>query len=194
MAQFVNNNGALTYLPLLPFLPPLTINGMCYALRTDRLRALGGFAPLLHKLTDDLAMARSLSAQSARLFQSNACVLIQTHTPSITRYCEQMHRWFLFATLLLRGERPAMQALIGILHGIPPLLLWSLLACALIQPIGAAGGLAAAQPSVGGRPPDRLRRAVAPSACCLGARRAGRVPRVGGAWPSMNAAGPCRQP
>jgi ceramide glucosyltransferase len=143
MAQFVNNNAALTYLPLLPFLSPVTINGMCYVLRTDRLRALGGFAPQLHKLTDDLAMARSLRAQSAQLLQSSACVQIQTHTPSVTRYFEQMHRWFLFATLLLRSERPGMQALIGILHGIPPLLLWGLLACALTQPDGVVGGLVA---------------------------------------------------
>ena len=60
MAQFVNNNAALTYLPLLPLMPPLSINGMCYALRTDRLRALGGFAPLSRQLADDLALARAL--------------------------------------------------------------------------------------------------------------------------------------
>ena len=141
IAQFVNNNAALTYLPLLPFLPPLTINGMCYALRTHRLRSLGGFAPLLHQLTDDLAMARTLRAQNAKLFQSSACVLVQTHIPSLTLYREQMHRWFFFATLLLRSERPVMQAMIGMFHGVPPLLLWILFACAMVQPVGLAGGL-----------------------------------------------------
>lgn len=144
MAQFVNNNAALTYLSLAPLMAPLTINGMCYLLRTDRLRALGGFAPLRHQLTDDLAIARALRAQGARLFQSSACVQVQTHTSSLARYCEQMHRWFLFATLLLRSERPAMQALIGALHGTAPLLLLSLLVCALAQPTGWPGALAAA--------------------------------------------------
>lgn len=142
MSQFVNNNAALTYLALLALMPPLSINGMCYALRTERLRALGGFAPLLHQLADDLAMARALSAQGAQLHQSSACVEVQTHTPSLARYRQQMHRWFLFSTLLLGSERPAIRALIGVFHGLPPLLLLGLLVCALAQPAGLAGGLA----------------------------------------------------
>lgn len=63
MAQFVNNNAVLTYLGLLPWLPPLSINGMCYALRSERLRDLGGFSPLLRMLADDLALARALRRQ-----------------------------------------------------------------------------------------------------------------------------------
>lgn len=144
MAQFVNNNAALTYLSLLPLMPPLSVNGMCYALRTDRLRALGGFAPLAHQLADDLAMARALRTQGARLHQSTACVEVQTHTPNLMRYHQQMHRWFLFATLLLSTESLALQALITLLHGLPPLLLVGLLACAIWQPLGPAGVLAQA--------------------------------------------------
>ena len=136
MAQFVNNNAALTYLALLALMPPLSINGMCYALRTARLRSLGGFAPLLCQLADDLAMARALRAQGASLYQSTACVEVQTHTPSLARYAAQMHRWFLFATLLLRSERPALQGLIGLLHGLPALLLWGLLVAAVAAPGG----------------------------------------------------------
>jgi ceramide glucosyltransferase len=45
-----------------------------------------------------------------------------------------MHRWFVFATLLLRQQTAAYAALIGVLHGIPPVLLWLLIAAALTVP------------------------------------------------------------
>ncbi len=136
MAQFVNNNAVLTYLGLLPWLPPLSINGMCYALRSERLRELGGFTPLLRMLADDLALARALRRQGARLFQSTAPVEVQTHVPTLQRYRQQMHRWMLFALLLLRDESPRLRLLIGVLHGLPPLLLWALLVLAMLPPIG----------------------------------------------------------
>ncbi len=69
LAQFVDNNAALTYLPLLPFLPPLTLNGMAYALSVDDLDRLGGFAPLLGYLTDDLAMAERVLGAGGRIEQ-----------------------------------------------------------------------------------------------------------------------------
>lgn len=144
MAQFVNNNAAPTYLGLLPWLSPLSINGMCYAMHTARLRELGGFAPLRHMLADDLALARALRSQHARLHQSTACVEVQTHVPTLPRYVLQMHRWMLFALLLLRDERPALRALIGVLHGLPPLLLWGLLVLAVLPPFGLPGVVAAA--------------------------------------------------
>jgi ceramide glucosyltransferase len=141
MAQFVNNNAALTYLPLSPLMRPLSINGMCYAIRTDRLRALGGFTPLAYHLADDLALARALHAQGARLYQSTASVEVQTHTPDLAHYRTQMHRWFLFATLLVRSEPPALQCLIAVLHGVPPLLLAGLVCSAVLQPAVAGAGL-----------------------------------------------------
>ena len=144
MAQFVNNNAALTYLSLLPWMAPVSINGMCYAMRTARLREFGGFAPIARQLADDLALARALRAQGARLHQSTACVEVQTHTPSLAHHIRQMHRWFLFATLLLRSEPPALRACIGLLHGVPPVLLAGLIACALMQPTGTAGVIALA--------------------------------------------------
>ena len=143
MAQFVNNNTALTYLGLLPWLAPLSINGMCYALRTTRLRELGGFAPLRHMLADDLALARALRDQGARLHQSTACVEVQTHVPTLQRYRQQMHRWMLFALLLLRDESRPVRALIGLLHGLPPLLLWAVLLLAAWPPLGAPALIAA---------------------------------------------------
>lgn len=143
MAQFVNNNTALTYLGLLPWLAPLSINGMCYALQTARLRELGGFAPLRHMLADDLALARALRDQGARLHQSTACVEVQTHVPTLQRYRQQMHRWMLFALLLLRDESRPVRALIGLLHGLPPLLLWAVLLLAAWPPLGAPALIAA---------------------------------------------------
>lgn len=142
MAQFVNNNSAVTYLSLLPWLAPLSINGMCYALRTARLRQLGGFQPLLHQLADDLALARALRAQGAVLHQSIAPVEVQTHTPTLRHYARQMHRWLLFATLLLRAEPARLRLLIALLHGVPPLLLAALLAAAVADP-RVAGPIAA---------------------------------------------------
>lgn len=143
MAQFVNNNAVLTYLGLLPWLAPLSINGMCYALRSERLRALGGFTPLLRMLADDLALARALRRQDARLFQSTAPVEVQTHVPTLQRCRQQMHRWMLFAVLLLRDESPRLRLLIGVLHGLPPLLLWALLVLAMVPPIGLPALVAA---------------------------------------------------
>lgn len=144
MAQFVNNNTALTYLGLLPWLAPLSINGMCYALQTTRLRELGGFAPLRHMLADDLALARALRDQGARLHQSTACVEVQTHVPTLQRYRQQMHRWMLFALLLLRDETRSVRALIGLLHGIPPLLLWAVMLLAAWPPLGTPALIAVA--------------------------------------------------
>lgn len=138
LAQFVNNNAALTYLPLLRFMPPVSINGMCWALRTQRLRALGGFVPIRTHLADDLAVAGLLIGAGARLRQSTARVEVQTSVPTLRRYRQQMHRWFLFATLLLRRQPGPLQALIALLHGLPPLLLAALLGTALLRPSAVA--------------------------------------------------------
>lgn len=142
MAQFVNNNAALTYLSLLRWMAPVSINGMCYAMRTARLKAAGGLQPIARQLADDLALAHLLRAQGAVLYQSLASVEVQTHTPDLAHYRRQMHRWFLFATLLLRSEPPALRALVALLHGLPPLLLTGLLCATLLQPTAATLTLA----------------------------------------------------
>jgi len=134
LAQFVNNNAALTYLPLLPFTGPISINGMCYALSTQRFKGLGGFSNILTHLTDDLAMARLLRQHQARLVQSTASVEVQTGIPDLGAYVRQMHRWFLFATLLLRTQSWQMKVLIGLLQGLHPWLLWLLIVIVLSFP------------------------------------------------------------
>ncbi|WP_126971076.1 glycosyltransferase [Xanthomonas sp. BRIP62411] len=133
LSQFVNNNATLTYLGWLPFAAPLTINGMCYAARTEQLRAWGGFAALLEQLTDDLAVATLVRERGGRLHQSVAPVAMRTAIPDLASYARQMHRWMLFASILLRRQTVGVGLAIGLLQGLPPVLLLALLVCACVQ-------------------------------------------------------------
>lgn len=117
LSQFVNNNAALTYLGWLLFAAPLTINGMCYAARTEQLRAWGGFAALLQQLTDDLAIATLVRERGGRLRQSVAPVAMRTAMPDLASYARQMHRWMLFALILLRRQSVGVRSAIGVLQG-----------------------------------------------------------------------------
>lgn len=144
LAQFVNNNAALLYLPLLPFLPPPTINGMAYALRTRDLEEQGGFASILRSLTDDLAVAERTLAAGGRIFQSARPHQVQTTVRDGRHYVQLMHRWFLFAFLLLRKQPAGLRLAISILGALPPLLLGGLaVSCALAPSAPAACILAA---------------------------------------------------
>lgn len=131
LAQFVNDNSAMTYLPLLPFSPPLTLNGMCYAIPVTTLKRTDGFTPLLRFLTDDLALASHLDRHQVRIIQSAAPVCVQTSVAGLRAYFRQMHRWFLFATLLLREKSLPVNGLIFLLQGLHPLLLWGMILMAL---------------------------------------------------------------
>lgn len=134
LAQFVNDNAALAYLALLPWQRPVSINGMCYLMRTDWFVAMGGFGPLSRHLADDLAVAMRLSRTGARIHQSTAGVEVHTSVPTLRRYVQQMHRWFLFASLLMRVQSSATNVLITLVFGVHPLLLAGLLACAALGP------------------------------------------------------------
>jgi len=127
VAQFVNNNAALTYLPLLAFAPPPTINGMTYAIAPSHLSAIGGFAPLWNRLADDLALARRVLESGGTIVQTPYPQFIATTVRDLRHYRALMHRWFLFAMLLLREQPPAWTLAITLLHGLPPLLLWAVL-------------------------------------------------------------------
>jgi ceramide glucosyltransferase len=127
LAQFVNNNAALTYLALLPVAEPVSINGMCYAIRTASVAFPDALAPVLTQLADDLALARLFQARGLRIIQSTAAVEMETSTPTLRRYRQQMHRWFLFATLLLHDQSLFMQLTIALLYGVPALLLTGML-------------------------------------------------------------------
>ena len=142
IAQFVNNQSVLTYLPLLEFFPPVTINGMCYALRTDRLKTLGGFARIERLAADDLAMGQLVIAAGGRIHQTITPHFIATTVQGWRHYFQLMHRWFVFALLLVREQPRSRQALILAVHGSPPLLLWlGLLLGAVFPSWPALGGL-----------------------------------------------------
>lgn len=76
LAQFVNDNSAMTYLQL------------------------------LRLLTDDLALASHLQRHEIRIIQSAAPVCVQTSVAGPRAYFCQMHRWFLFARLLREKSLP----------------------------------------------------------------------------------------
>lgn len=123
LAQFVNNNSALTYLPLLPLSEPVSINGMCYAVKTSTLNALGGFTQILRHLTDDLAVADLVRSTGGRIVQTPFPQEVATTVNSLSRYISQMHRWYVFALLLMRRQSLAMNVAILVLCGLPPILL-----------------------------------------------------------------------
>jgi ceramide glucosyltransferase len=120
LAQFVNNNAALTYLPLLNLAPPVSINGMCYAMKTDTLGPLQGFSPLLRHLT----VADSVRESGGRIIQTPFPQEVATTIESFKQYMAQMHRWFVFALLLMRRRGVFLNALMVLFYALPPLLLW----------------------------------------------------------------------
>lgn len=142
LGAFVNTNAALTYLSLLPWRAPVSINGMCYLLHTEDWRRRGGFAPLDRQLADDLAVAECLHATDGRLKQSTAGVSMHTTVASLPHYVAQMHRWSLFALLLLREQGVVLRGLIVGLLGVPPALLSVVLVGAVLVHTPAALGAA----------------------------------------------------
>lgn len=124
VTHFVNNNSVLTYLPLLPLIGPLTINGMFYVMRTDSLRAMGGFAPLVDKLCDDYALATLVKRNGGTIRQGITEQYLRTTVDGPAHYVRLMHRWFVFANTLVRDQTLGVQLLLFVALGLPPLLLW----------------------------------------------------------------------
>ena len=138
LAEFVNNNAALTYLPVLNVAPAITIKGMAYALETATLDRLGGFAPILRSVTDDLALADRVRASGGRLWQAAAPVWVHTTIRDGGQYARQMHRWYVFALVLVAGQPARMRLMIAALNATPSLLLWSLVLASAWRPSFAA--------------------------------------------------------
>jgi ceramide glucosyltransferase len=143
LGQFVNNNSALAYLPLVPFVPPVSINGMCYALRVETLSRLQGFEPIMHHLTDDLAVADRVRLSGGRIVQTPFPQEVATTMDSFTRYVSQMHRWYVFALLLMRRQSLKLNILILLLYGLPPVLLVVGLVHSMLWPSWGLCGLLA---------------------------------------------------
>jgi ceramide glucosyltransferase len=130
LAEFVNSAAVLTYLPPLAFTQPLTIHGMCYAMRTAEVRELDLFARIERSVTDDLAIALELRRRGRSIAQTIAAHDIATSVPSARALWRILHRWFVFARLLLSVYRPETQAAIAVAFVIPSLLLLALTATA----------------------------------------------------------------
>lgn len=123
-AHFVNNNSILTYLPLLNFFSPLSLNGMFYIIKTATLQSMGGLTPILYDLCDDYALAKLVKQHQSRIIQGITPVAIQTSVADARSYGTLMHRWFVFAQTLVFDQPLPIQALLLLCLGLPPLLLW----------------------------------------------------------------------
>ncbi len=164
LARFVNDNAALTYLPPRLAGRSPTLNGMCWAMRRDVLLRIGGFAQSLRHLTDDLAMAQAVLAAGGRIDQRSEPVWMRTSLPDLLSYARQMHRWMLFAHLLLRSQPWPLRLRIGIGQGLPialPLFAFAIFALAPSWFGGALFVLGGAAHVLGRR---RLQRACAGAA------------------------------
>lgn len=129
VAHFVNNNSILTYLSLLESTGPLTINGMFYVMRAETLRSYGGFEPILAQLCDDYALARLVQRRGGRIRQGVTSQSIQTSIAGPRHYLRQMHRWFVFANMLVQDQSLKVRCLLAVLLGLPTVFLWGSLLC-----------------------------------------------------------------
>ncbi len=126
LAEFVNSAAVLAYLPALAIAQPVSINGMCYALRTRDARDLDVFRAIQSALTDDLALAKLLSRKGLSIHQTIEPHDIATSIGSISSLGRLLHRWFVFARLLFEDVAPGARVGIGAAYAVPPLLLWGL--------------------------------------------------------------------
>jgi ceramide glucosyltransferase len=123
VAHFVNNNSIMTYLPLLNFMEPLSLNGMFYVVRKETLKRVGGFKAILHQLGDDYAMAKLIKSNGGVIVQGIEAQAIQTSVMGLNHYLRLMQRWFLFAQLQIMNQSLPVKFLLLALLGLPPFLL-----------------------------------------------------------------------
>jgi ceramide glucosyltransferase len=127
LAEFVNSAAALTYLPTLAFSEPLSIHGMCYAMRTADARQWNVFQNIERALTDDLALAQHLQTRGLRVFQTVEPHDIATTVATPAALLRILHRWFVFTRLLLDTRPVPTRLAVAVCYGVPPVLLWSLI-------------------------------------------------------------------
>ncbi len=96
VACFVNSSSLATYLPYASLSDPVTINGMCYAMRRDLLERLGGFAGLERIVADDFAVAQRVRAGGYRLAQTGLRHAIATTVSGPGAYARLIQRWLIF--------------------------------------------------------------------------------------------------
>lgn len=127
ITQFVNNNSALTYIPPLFFSKPLSINGMCYALKTKTAIDFDSFNGIKSFLADDLSLAKLLNKGNKNLKQIVEPVYLQTFVNKAEIYSKLMHRWFLFAKLFLENHSFKNNFYVFLAQGLHPFLLWNMI-------------------------------------------------------------------
>jgi ceramide glucosyltransferase len=96
VAVFVNSNSLLTYVPYTFVRPPLTINGMFYALRRSVYEQVGGFGGLEGTLADDFAVAQHMRRHGYLLAQTPLRHPIRTTVRGPSHYRSLIQRWFIF--------------------------------------------------------------------------------------------------
>jgi len=121
LGGFVNGSALLTYLPAAALGVQRTINGMIYALRTEELRKMGGFAAILNELTDDYALARLYERNGKRVLQSAVCVSVGVTIRDAAHCGRLLRRWFVFANRYLRRNMGVPLFLLTILPSLLPI-------------------------------------------------------------------------
>lgn len=133
LTHFVNNNSITTYLPLLNFAEPISINGMFYMLRLETIRQHRPFDAILNKVCDDYELARFFRENNLRIEQLTTNQRIITHVANSVEYRRIMHRWFVFANRLFRDQSIGVKSWLLVMLSLPPLLLW-------LTPLSLAAG------------------------------------------------------
>ena len=121
VAAFVNGNALLTYLPMLAFAPPVTINGMFSLTRRDLLEELGGFAAIEHRLCDDYELAKLYRRAGRRIVQTTMIHALSTTVPGPTAYARLLRRWLVFANQLLLESLTLPMLLLVVVPSLLPL-------------------------------------------------------------------------
>lgn len=123
VAAFVNSNALVTYLPILSFREPVTINGMFYLTRRETLERLGGFAAIEDRLCDDYEMARLYRRAGLRIVQTSVVHPISTTVRGAADYARILRRWMVFANHLFRDAIDPLMIVLVVLPAVMPLLL-----------------------------------------------------------------------
>lgn len=155
VADWVNGQAATTYLGLPG--EPMSINGMCHAMRVRELRAIGGYEAIERLVVDDLALAEIVRAAGGRIAQTAVPQAVGTEVADLQALVRLLHRWMAFANLAIRRATPRERARILRELAAPPVLLGASLALLATACIGR---------------PARPGSAVAGVAVVLGARAA----------------------
>ncbi len=107
VSSFVNRNSLWSYVPILSFMPPPTINGMFWLARPEAVAALDGFRAVEGFVCDDYAVARGVRASGYALRQTAVVHPLETGVASARAYDRLITRWFVFPQVSLLRHEPA---------------------------------------------------------------------------------------